>query len=228
MPKSVLHVGAHEAEELDDYEQYGWLPVIWVEAQPDKAQLLRERLPRSNHELIEAAVWDLSGISLELKVMNNSASTSLLNLGTHLKEHPEVHFSHSVVVKTFKLDDLIKNRDIDLLALDIQGAELRALKGFEKGLGNLKWIYCEINSQELYEGCCTVKELDEYLSKFNFTRVATRWTPHHWGDALYSQIEKTQKISPKNLLLWKLKQIRYYFRVAVGLVVRFIGIKKLK
>lgn len=212
-PKSVLHVGAHDAEELQDYESYGWLPVEWVEAQPDKAQLLRERLPKLNHRLTEAAVWNEPNISLELKVMTNSASTSLFNLGTHSKEHPDIKFSHSITVKTATLDSLFPNRSFDLIALDIQGAELRALQGFANQLNKTKWIYCEVNSQELYEGCCTVKQLDEFLAHFGFKRVATRWTRHHWGDALYGNESLTKTASMKNLILWYFNQLAYYCRV---------------
>jgi FkbM family methyltransferase len=215
-PKSVLHVGAHDAEELQDYERYGWLPVEWVEAQPDKAQLLRERLPKLNHKLTEAAVWNEPNISLELKVMTNSASTSLFNLGTHSKEHPDIKFSHSITVKTATLESLFPNRSFDLIALDIQGAELRALQGFATQLSETKWIYCEVNSQELYEGCCTVKQLDEYLAPYGFKRVATRWTRHHWGDALYRNKSRTMTPSARNSTLWSLSQLAYYCRALVG------------
>ena len=217
-PKSVLHVGAHEAEELQDYERYGWLPVEWVEAQPDKAQLLRERLPKINHKLTEAAVWNEPNISLELKVMTNSASTSLFNLGTHSKEHPDIKFSHSITVKTATLDSLFPNRSFDFIALDIQGAELRALQGFANQLNKTKWIYCEVNSQELYEGCCTVKQLDEFLAHFGFKRVATRWTRHHWGDALYGNESLTKTASMRNSILWYFNQLAYYCRVLARLL----------
>ena len=42
-PTGVLHVGAHEAEEWDDYQRFGWGPVIWVEMLPEKAELLRAK-----------------------------------------------------------------------------------------------------------------------------------------------------------------------------------------
>jgi len=63
-PNSVLHVGAHEAEELNDYHKFNWLPVTWVEAQPDKIEILKRKLPEINHNLIQAVVWDKSGEEL--------------------------------------------------------------------------------------------------------------------------------------------------------------------
>ena len=50
----VLHVGAHECEELSDYERY--LPrnnILWVEALPEKVAICKSRYPNL---LIENAI----------------------------------------------------------------------------------------------------------------------------------------------------------------------------
>jgi len=187
MPQNVLHIGAHNAEELDAYTRHNWNQVTWVEAQPDKIAYLKKKLP-VHHKLIEAAVWNESGISLELKVMTNTESTSLLNLGTHASEHPNVTVNYQIPVKTQVLNDLIPlNETPDLITLDIQGAELKALEGFGTRIRDVRWIYCEVNKDYLYEGCCLVSDLDTYLEKFGFKRIVTRWTYHGWGDALFVQ-----------------------------------------
>jgi len=43
----------------------------------------------------------------------------------------------------------------------------------------------EVNNSELYENCAKVKELDDYLSTYDFERVETTWDGVTWGDALY-------------------------------------------
>ncbi len=46
----------------------------------------------------------------------------------------------------------------------------------------------EVNLEELYEGCCLIDELDEYLKSFGFERKITKlWDDGAvgWGDALY-------------------------------------------
>lgn len=186
-PKKILHIGAHNAEELNEYTKHNWNQVTWVEAQPDRIEYLQKKLP-AHHKLIQAAVWNESGISLELNVMTNTESTSLLNLGTHASEHPNVTLNYKIPIKTQVLSDLIPlNETPDLIVLDIQGAELKALEGFGTRIRDVRWIYCEVNKDYLYEGCCLVSDLDIYLDRFGFKRVVTRWTYHGWGDALFVQ-----------------------------------------
>jgi hypothetical protein len=74
-----------------------------------------------------------------------------------------------------------------MLTLDIQGAELLALKGADKILDHLSYIYCEINTAELYKGNPLVEEIDNYLKLFKFERVETIMTNHKWGDAFYTK-----------------------------------------
>ena len=105
-PDSLVHVGAHNAEELDAYTSAGWNSVTWIEAQPNKIKKLAEIIP-SHHQLIEAAIWDVDDVLMDLKIMTNTESTSLLNLGTHAEEHPEIVLESTIKVTTKTLSTLI-------------------------------------------------------------------------------------------------------------------------
>ncbi len=187
-PQTIVHVGAHNAEEFEDYKNANWGSVTWIEAQPQKVSELSSRIPL-NHNVIEAAVWDVADVELNLNIMTNSESTSLLNLGTHANEHPSVRLSHTIPVKTKTLAQILKGLPApELIALDIQGVELRAIKGYGDKIAEVKWIYCEVNKAELYEDCCLISEIDKYLFNYGFNRAVTRWTAHNWGDALYENL----------------------------------------
>jgi hypothetical protein len=73
--------------------------------------------------------------------------------------------------------------------LDIQGAELKALKGMEEYLSKIDYIYTEVNSDYVYKDCALIGEVDEYLEKFGLKRVETQiYTEYRWGDAFYIRI----------------------------------------
>jgi FkbM family methyltransferase len=184
-----LHVGAHEAEELNDYQKQGWnkCQIIWIDAQPNLVEKLKDRLDPRTNTVIQAAVWNVDGEDLILNVASNSQSTSLLDLGTHSTSYPDIQYVSKLKVKTATLSSILEGKPaFDFINLDIQGVELQALEGLGDRLSNVKWIYTEVNSREVYKGCTLVTELDCYLSRYNFQRVATKWAGDAgWGDALY-------------------------------------------
>jgi hypothetical protein len=74
--------------------------------------------------------------------------------------------------------------------MDIQGSELLALLGANDIISNLDVIYTEINYDYIYENCALINEIDDYLTKHDFTRFKTKNIKDNdgrpmWGDALY-------------------------------------------
>ena len=70
--------------------------------------------------------------------------------------------------------------------LDIQGAELMALKGSTKTLKNIDIINTEINKTELYEDCVLLDELEKFLFDQGFYKHSEnyKYSPE-WGDAIF-------------------------------------------
>jgi|688.fasta_scaffold277295_1 FkbM family methyltransferase len=189
-PTSILHVGAHEAEELEAYKKV-WKklsqPIYWVEGQVDLAKALGSRLDSKKNVVIQAFVWNENGVELLFNVASNSQSSSLLKFGTHEMKIPEVQFTDSFRVVTRRLDSILPAKvDFEFINLDLQGVELQALQGYGAKIRTTKWIYTEVNREQVYEGCTNVRDLDAYLATFGFKRLATRWAIGlGWGDALY-------------------------------------------
>lgn len=184
--KGILHVGAHECEELYNYEQY--LPrnkILWVEALQDKVELNKKRYPDL---LIEQAVVSDNIETVKFNRSNNGQSSSFLEFGLHQYFHPHVIYIDSFEVETKRLKDIICNYDIEynFLNLDIQGVELKALKGMEDYLSKVDYIYTEVNSDYVYQNCSLVTEIDDYLKQYGLERVETSWAgDYRWGDAFY-------------------------------------------
>ena len=186
----ILHVGAHECEELNDYLRY--LPmdkILWIDALPGKVDLCKNRYPGI---LIENAIVSDVIENVRFNVSNNGQSSSMLDFGLHSTFHPEVKFVTCFEGETKLLKDIIPkyNINFNFLNFDIQGAELKALKGMEEYLPKVDYLYVEVNSDYVYKGCALVTELDSYLSPFGLQRIETKWCgDFRWGDALY--IRKT-------------------------------------
>ena len=182
----ILHVGAHECEELHDYEKYiSRDKILWIEGLADKVNLSKQRFPGIFIE--EAVVSDTNDI-VTFHRSNNGQSSSILEFGLHKQFHPQVWYVDSFVAETKMLKDIICNYQIpfNFINLDIQGAELKALKGMEEYLNKIDYIYTEVNSDYVYQNCALIGELDEYLQKFGLKRVETKWCgDYKWGDALY-------------------------------------------
>lgn len=190
--KGVIHIGAYNAEELPAYRECGVKDVIWFEALPHLAERLKERFKDDpTQEVWNIALSDKNE-TVEFIVTNNEASSSLLELGTHLQHHPKIHETERIKVdaRTWRWvihESMINPGHYNFVNIDVQGAELKVLHGMVGYLDKIDYLYLEVNREYIYKDCCLIEELDEFL--VDFERVETEWTKYNWGDSLY--IRKT-------------------------------------
>jgi FkbM family methyltransferase len=184
--KGILHVGAHECEELSDYEKYiDRSKILWIDALVDKVNLCKAKYPNIQ---IENAVISDKYETVMFNRSNNGQSSSILEFGLHSTFHPQVHYIESYEVQTTMLKDIINKYNIsyNFVNLDIQGVELKALKSMEEYLHNIDYIYTEVNSDYVYKDCNLITEIDDYLKVYGLYRVETQWCGNfRWGDAFY-------------------------------------------
>ena len=218
-PEGVVHIGAHLAEESDEYNRFNWKPVTWFEAQADLVVSLRETLDKSDNEIYEATLWDVNDLEMVFNVTNNGQSSSLLNLGKHATDYPDIVVKQKQIKRTIRFDSpTIETRKFDFINLDVQGAELHVLKGMGQRIFEAKWIYTEINNKDVYDGCVQITEMDAFLDEKGFHRIATRWCfGKGWGDALYTRspidLELTKQIQKNfNQIKWNIFQTMVYLK----------------
>lgn len=75
--------------------------------------------------------------------------------------------------------------DIDVLWMDLQGAELQALRGLGDELKRVKVIHTEVQYREMYLGAPLFGEFDAFLRGQGFVRVKQLYTSEWFGDVLY-------------------------------------------
>jgi FkbM family methyltransferase len=189
-PKGIIHIGAHDLEEMSQYLYRGVSKIVWVEGNPDLVSKNSHRVDGTNQKLFHGLVYSEDDKEVEFNITNNLQSSSILEFGKHKEYHPHVDLVESRKMTTTRVDSLLEKNEInpeefDFVNLDIQGVELQALKGFGKYLDNIKYIYTEVNSGEVYKNNDSIEDLDLFLSEFGFKRVETEMTPFEWGDAFY-------------------------------------------
>lgn len=192
----VLHVGAHECEEMELYKILSITPqqIVWIDAMSNKVD---EATAKGIPNVYHAVITDTDDAEVAFNIANNGQSSSILEMGTHAVEHPHVSYIDVVMQKTITLPSFFKNHSIDpsqysFWNFDIQGVEFLALKGGESLFPYVTAMYLEVNEAELYKGCKLIGDIDSFLSEHGFQRVITRITKHGWGDALYIKVENKE------------------------------------
>lgn len=191
----VLHLGANTGQEARAYAKQGVQRVIWVEAMPTVYLQLVENIKNYPGSVaLLGCLSDTDGQKVKFNISSNgSQSSSFLEFGTHTQEHPTVKYVGSVEMVTVRLDTLLVRNCIEIagddwfLNVDLQGAELLALKGMGPLLHKFKYAYIEINEKELYKGCPLAPEIDGYMQVFGFKTMETEMTGSGWGDRFYQR-----------------------------------------
>ncbi len=192
IPKQgIIHIGARGAEELPIYEQQNINDILWIEADPaPEKRLFKKTAKHPGSKVAMFAATDTNG-SIDLHITSNGDSSSILKLKNHLFMSPDVVEKKVITVPQKRLDDYLhentslKDIQYNVIVIDIQGAELVALKGSVTTLEHIDAIITEANYEELYEGAVNIAELDAFLLEHGFLRVDSISENRSYGDALY-------------------------------------------
>ena len=147
--------------------------VVLVEAIPELALKLHERYagdPRIS--VVAAALSDRIG-EAKFEINRSEASSSLLPIDPRNSGWfgRDLGVAHSIMVPTTTLPEVMKRENlgrIDLLKLDLQGAERFVLSGGAGVLESVRVIYTEVFFEQLYAGAWLFWKMNEFLSGRGF------------------------------------------------------------
>lgn len=97
-----------------------------------------------------------------------SASNSLKAPKNHLDIHRWCRFDDRLNVKTLRMDSVceeIELSKIDLIWMDVQGAEDLVIQGMGEFKNNIRFIYTEYNNNDLYDGSPTLQNIISSLGE---------------------------------------------------------------
>lgn len=197
--KTIVHVGAHFGEELDAYLEFSPEKILWIEADPDVFSTLERKLMKTSvgakNYWVNALVGDKDGNIVPFYRYNNRGASSSIFKSTDLLRHrwKNIKLSETgeiIPMRMRRLDSIFKSINFDIvecaaLVLDIQGAELIALKGLGDYLKLFAYIEAEISTERIYEGAPLFSEVNGFIVAAGFEKISN--TPWH-GDVVYRKL----------------------------------------
>jgi FkbM family methyltransferase len=172
--KGVLHIGAHFAEEAEEYSN-ALKPVLWIEADPKIFQTLNSRVSKFHRQQAKCALLGDANVSQVkfYRASNEGASSSIFNLAQN-HGFSNLKVEQELTLPMVRLDSILSTSDIETLdywVIDVQGAELNVLRG-AGGLINLaNFILVEASNREIYNGGVKFSDLNNFLVENSFVRL---------------------------------------------------------
>lgn len=189
----VVHVGAHEGQELESYLACGFRQIVYCEPHPQTFARLElhvnfwrswlevfqqrygwEGLPRIT--TVGRAITDHSG-KVSFHQTDHEMCSSILPI-----TDARVQTVNTLEVDCCTLDQLLNELNIDtgrvtFLNLDAQGAELKILRGAPGLMSKLPLILTEVNEEPRYQGAPREEEVHTHLINLGFG-LLSRFKPY--------------------------------------------------
>jgi FkbM family methyltransferase len=186
----VFDIGSCEGEDALRYAHlFPDATTYAIEPLPRNIPLLRANLaryPNRNVRLIELALSDVPGTARFFVSSGQppgvtsadwdygNKSSSLLPPGEHVVIHPWVQFQEQIEVETDTLERVCQREgvtSIDLIHLDVQGAELKVLMGAGALLASVRVIWMEVEAIPLYAGQPLKADVERFMDAQGFRKI---------------------------------------------------------
>ena len=133
----------------------------------------------SNQTPLLGLISDVNDEEIDFNISNHDAAcSSMYNFTDEIKKsslwsNRNFKMVKTIKLKTITLDKLLSNNNINPKnfnhwIIDLQGAELKALKGSSESIKYCKSIYVEVSEKEFYKDGAKWDEINHWLNKKNF------------------------------------------------------------
>ncbi len=151
--------------------------LVNVVVEPDhrNMEIIRQYRAGTRTVLIEAAIASYTGmVDFNVAIDPRSdgqrcGSGSIRSPEPHKRLFPAIRFEENTIVPCWSLDHLMLSlqiRRVDMLWVDVQGAERDVIAGGQRSLSLARYLMIEAEQTELYEGQALREELLILLPEF--------------------------------------------------------------
>lgn len=193
-PKVIVECGTCNGEDtIDIFNTYKPDKLFTFEANPENHRWCREKLGQyPNIQFVDQAVSDITGTTTFYP--GNIHKCRFPNCGISSMYpfkpgHPEFVLQEPVTIPCTRLDDFLKGQNVekvDVVCLDVQGAELKALVGLGDYLNTVSVIISEVWYNTYYDGSPTYNDLIGFLKPYGFKHTDL-FRYKDFGDAMWTR-----------------------------------------
>lgn len=183
--KVIFDIGAcHALESVEFSKLYKNAKVYTFEANPNTYEICLENTKNyKSITVINEAVNDFDGVCKFYPIDKDKTITtwedgnqgaSSLYKANGAYDHIEKYVQYEIEIPCTRIDTFCKKNNIDnidIIWMDLQGAELKALYSMGDMLDNVKLIYTESEMNPMYEGQSLFSEVHQYLIDRGFEWV---------------------------------------------------------
>lgn len=183
--KVIFDIGScHCLESVEFSKTYPLAQIVAFEANPVSYQVcLDNSRDYSSIKVVNTAINDFDGecsfypMDKEKTITtwedgNQGASSLFLANGAY--DHIEKYVQYEIKIPCTRLDTYCSENDIhqvDLIWMDLQGAELKALQSLGELLDTVKVIHTELEMNPMYHGQCLFQDVYQFLLQKDFSLV---------------------------------------------------------
>lgn len=188
----ILNLGCRDGCEAIQFSTiFPNAKIISVEANPNQIETIKSNIKDyPNIQIFNFGASD-EDAELDFNVSStvNIGNSSFLKINGNYDNYERMAFHTPIKVKTKRLDKFLEEQQIpkiDILFMDIQGFEGKAIKGLGDYIRNIKILYSEITYKEMYKDQILFDKFDYYML-YNGFQCIYRDYKHgdFWGDSIY-------------------------------------------
>jgi len=177
---NVIDIGAHNGLFTTQIaRKFKLNQAILIEPLPHKAAALRQKFSSPTYRIFEYVLTDHPGL-VEFEVNDFDDTSSILRIRRDAPELSGVNLGTGQLIQcqALTLDQLFENEElskslseIDLIKIDVQGAEHLVIEGAQRVFRHTKLIWTEVSFKPLYENSSTFFDIYERMSQLGYLFV---------------------------------------------------------